>query len=414
MSGRLGNIFLILMILAIGLLIPVTAKSALSIGPFVVYNADSSSSIRLQFVGQLKATLESRDNGTDVSRTDKYSMQGRRIRFTLSGTVYDADLSYKVHLSTAPKSLELMDFYFNYQYCSCLQFRFGQYKTPFTRYRIQSFQRLIFADWAIVTKYFGAERQMGFAFHNGYEQPPQYGYIFGVFSGMNARAAHAVGISEMYGEKVSNPSDLANPGAMDKFHPELFLHLSYSANGIKVSTNSDEAKTGLRYSFGLSGAWDLFPTKYYDFSLRLAPEFLVKYRGIALVGIGYAGYSKIGKPSENKLAMTGGLVQAAYRLNSTYEVAVRYALVDFTSKLTDDAADRATQLIADSGDDPDVIVQYGKAGKIKQQQELTAVFAVYFIGNYLKWVNDFGWLRHCYADENRDDYQWRSQFQISF
>ena len=75
-------------------------------------------------------------------------------------------LKFKLHLSTAPPSLELMDYYLNYRAKKeHLQFRFGQYKVPFTRYRIQSFQRLTFVDWSIVTRYFRAERvakQLGF------------------------------------------------------------------------------------------------------------------------------------------------------------------------------------------------------------------------------------------------------------
>jgi len=414
MKSTLRYTTMIMLIIEVGLLLPTAAKAGSSLGPFVLYSADSINSIRLQFVGQMKTTYDNRDNGVNTERTDKLTMEARRLRFTLSGTVYDANLFYKVHLSLAPNSLELMDFYFNYEYCPCLQFRFGQYKTPFTRYRIQSFQRLIFVDWAIVSKYFGTERQTGFAFHNGYERPPQYGYILGVFSGNNARASHAIGLSEVYGDDVPNPSDLADPGTIDEFHPELFLHLAYNGNNINISSNSDEAKTGLRYSFGLSGVWDLFPTDYYDFSLRLSPELLVKYRGLSALAVGYIGYSEFGAPSKIKPAMAGGLFQAGYRISERYEMVVRYALVDFTTRLTDNAGRRAEQLISDSGDDPDVIALYQNAGKVLKECELAAVLTIYISGNFLKLQNECGWLRHCYTDDNQDDYRLRSQFQLSF
>lgn len=79
----------------------------------------------------------------------------------------------------------MLDFYFNYKLRGPHQARLGQVKVPFTRYRIQSFQQLTFVDWAIVSKAFGAERQMGFALHNGYEKPSRYGYVIGIFSGQN-------------------------------------------------------------------------------------------------------------------------------------------------------------------------------------------------------------------------------------
>lgn len=385
-----------------------------SIGPFEIYSSDSTSSIRFQFAGQLRLTLDSRDKGSNDDRTNELSMRARSIRLTLNGIIYNPDLSYKLHLSAAPKSLELMDFFFNYKLKSNLQFRFGQYKTPFTRYRIQSVQRLVFVDLAIVTKYFGAERQMGFALHNGYEKPPQWGYIFGVFSGANARASHALGLSKVYGEDAVNPSDLSNPGTIGKFHPELFLHMTYNANNIKINSNSDAAKTGLRYSVGTSLSWDLDPTPYQDFSLRIAPEFLVKYRGLSIFAVGYAGYSKIGDPLKIRLAMTGGLFQTAYRINPTYEISLRYVLVDFDDKLTDDAHERALELITDSGNDPDVLEQYKNAGLVSKEQEVTLGLNLYILGHKLKWQSDFGWLRHSFIDEDRDDYLIRSQFQLAF
>ncbi|MFH2036627.1 MAG: porin, partial [Candidatus Zixiibacteriota bacterium] len=391
-----------------------TNKNKSTVGPFEIYNADSTSSIRFQLAGQLRMTLDSRDKGGDADRTNTLFMEARRLRLTLSGTIYDPDISYKVHLSTAPKSLELMDFYFNYRLKANLQFRYGQYKTPFTRYRIQSFQRLTFVDWAIVTKYFGAERQMGLALHNGYEKPPKWGYVFGLFTGVNARASHAVGLAKVYGEETANPSDLSESGATADYHPELFLHCSYNANNIQLNSNSDAERTGWRYSFGISSAFDMHPTDYQDFRLRLAPEILIKYRGVAIVGAGYAGYSELDNGSEMELTMTGCLIQTAYRFHDDYEISIRYALVDFQKGLTDDASERALQLIDDSGDDPEIINQYKNAGKILQENELTLGFSIYLLGHSLKWQSDFGWLRHCYDDENRDDYLARSQFQVSF
>ncbi|MFH2050601.1 MAG: porin, partial [bacterium] len=342
-----------------------------SLGPFEIYNADSTSSIRFQFAGQLRLTFDSRDNGSTVDRTNELSMNARRIRLSLSGTIYNPGLSYKLHLSTAPKSLELMDFYFNYKIKRNLQFRFGQYKAPFTRYRIQSFQNLSFAEWAIVTTYFGAERQMGFAFHNGYENPLEWGYVFGIFTGVNARASHAIGLSKVYCEDVVNPSDLADPGAKAKYQPELFIHLMRNANNIKIQSSNDVERTGFRYSIGTSAAWDLDPTPYQDFRLRLASELLIKYHGVSILTIGYAGYSYIEDQMKTKLTMTGGLCQTSYSINKTYEVSIRYAIVDFQNVLINDALTRAQRLIDNSDDDPDVVKQYKKAGLVSKEQELT-------------------------------------------
>ena len=212
---------------------------------------------------------------------------------------------------------------------------------------------------------------------------------------------------------MTNPSDLADPGPSAKFHPEVLFHLSYNANNIDLRYNGDEAATGFRYSLGMSLAWDLEPTAYQDFRVRFAPEMLAKYRGLALLAIAYAGYSDIG-PDKAKHAMSGGLLQVSYNLRSKYEISLRYAAIGFNEGLRDDAYARAQQLIADSGNDADVIAQYKNAGMVKQEEEFSLGLAVYFLGHSLKWQNDVSWLGHKYRDKIRDDYTARSQFQIAF
>jgi hypothetical protein len=391
-----------------------TVSASSSIGPFELADKENNSKIKFQFASQLWLYYESRDNGSGKDRTTGLYMKARRIRLTLQGDIIDPNLSFKLHLSTAPKSLELMDLYFNYKLDNRLQFRFGQYKVPFTRYRIQSFQRLVFIDWAITTQYFGAERQMGFAFHNGYEKPLAWGYEIGMFTGVNARASHAIGLPKVYAEEIVNPSDLVDSGPTAEFHPELFLHISRNANNIQVQLSTDAERGDLRYSIGMSAAWDMDPTEFQDFRYRFAPEFLVKYQGVSLSGTGYAGYSDVNEPSQTELTMLGGLVQTSYRIDKSYEVCLRYAVVDFRDVLTDYAKARAQQLIEDSGNDPDVIKQYQNAGIVNREEEITLGFNKYIIEHFLKWQIDFGRLKHLRDTETRNDYLIRSQFQLTF
>ncbi len=255
---------------------------------------------------------------------------------------------------------------------------------------------------------------MGFAFHNGYEKPPEWGYVVGIFTDVNARASHALGASKVYCEETINPSNLADPGPIAKFHPKVFSHLTHNANEIRVQSNSDAERTGFRYSAGISSAWDLDPVAYRDFRLRLAPEFLIKYRGISIFTAGYAGFTDLGSPSKTELGMTGGLFQTSFRVNKTYEISIRYSIIDFKSALTDDVYERAWLLIAESEGDSDIIAQYDNAGQIRREQEMTLGFNIYMLGHTLKWQNDIGWLRHSLIDEQKDDYLARSQFQLTF
>jgi hypothetical protein len=370
-----------------------------AVGPFELSSADGNSKIRFQFAGQFRITCASRDQGADRDRTESNTMEARRIRLTLSGTIVRPALAYRLHLSAAPGSLELMDFYFDYRLADGVQLRYGQYKVPFTRYRIQSFQRLTFADWSIVTRYFGAERQMGFAVHNGYEKPAAFSYVAGLFSGVNARAAHAIGLPELYGAAITNPSDLAHPGAKSEIHPEVFVHLAHHAKGMDITSESDEERGGLRSSIGLSAAWDLDPAAEQDFTGRLAPELLIKYQGFSAGIIGYAGFSEVDSPTETKLTMLGGLLQGAYRLHRTSEVAVRYAAFDIRDCLIEDVRRRNPLLLS---------------GPAYVKHEFTAGFTIYIVEHAVKWQHDAAWLKRTVAGETRDDFSVRSQFQLAF
>lgn len=376
-----------------------------SIGPFRLADADSSAWLRFQFVGQLCMDFQSVNQGQDEDRSNTLIMKARRIRPIISVSLPEQRLSLRVHLSAAPGSLELMDLYFNYKAHEQLQLRAGQYKAPFTRYRIQSFQRLTFVDWPIVARAFGGERQMGLALHNGYERPPRYGYAFGVFTGVNARASHAAYLPKVYGEKIPNPSDLADPGPAAEFHPELFLHLAYNARGVRVQSDTDEVGGGLRYAAMLSAAWDLDPTPHQDFKLRLSPEFLAKYQGLSLSTIGYVGIVEMGVPARTEQAMLGGLLQTAYRINDSYEISALYAVVDLSDALVDDAyGPSSNEIAASSQNDAQVV----------REEEIRVGFNRYIASHALKWQTDGGWLTHRGRHEDRTDFVVRSQFQLAF
>ena len=73
----------------------------------------------------------------------------------------------------------------------------------------------------MVTRYFGAERQIGLVMHNGYEKHGAFEYEVGVFTGVNARKSHATGLASIFGEELANPSDLYDPAAPADLHPEV-------------------------------------------------------------------------------------------------------------------------------------------------------------------------------------------------
>ncbi len=399
-------------LLVIAAAVAVCWSTASAVGPFEIVAPDSTV-LRLQLAAQLQSAWESKDKGSGVERDESVYMKARRIRPTLSVTVPEYKTSFRLHLSTAPGSIELMDLYFDTKLKRNLTVRAGQYKIPFTRYRIQSFQRLTFVDWSIVTKYFGAERQLGIAVHNGYEKAPALAYAAGLFSGVNARSSHAVGLASIFGEPVSNPSDLSAASARSEFHPEFVAHVSYNANGIDVSTDSDADGGGVRYSFAISAAWDIDPAVYQDLALRLSPEYLIKYRHFALMGAAFIGFVDINGTQRTRSAMTGALLQGAWRVNRRFELAARYADVDIDAAVADASLARAAAIM-DGSDDDDTVNQYKDAGKVRGEREGTVAVTIYLDEHNLKVQNDAGFTVRDRIDHDRTDYLVRSQIQLSF
>jgi len=397
------------------------------IGPFEIKSADGQSSLQFNLAAQLLFHFDSKElseKKTDENpnpgnyRDNTGTVEMRRIRPQIRGMVLTQDLEYNLQLSMVPGNIELIDFYLNYRIVDHARFRLGWYKIPFTRYRIQSFKELTLPDWSIVTKYFGAERQFGLSIHNGYEKPMEVEYEFGVFTGQNSRASHAVALPKLYGEEAPNPSSLTDPAAQNQWHPEVVWRVAWNPGGIVTRTDTDFEGGSARVSLGLSGAWDFRPKRYIDLNLRVAPEFLLKAYGFSMSLVGYVATQKMGDSLSNtQLAFAGGLAQASYLIAKRYELAARYSFVSTNSETREDAFNRGQNIINDPENAEDVEAlkkQYDKLGQTKYEQELCGGFNVYIIGSSLKWNTDVSYLPRTTLKDRRDDVRVRSQIQVAF
>jgi hypothetical protein len=369
---------------------------AAAFGPFRVYDSDSNS-VRIGFSVQTRLDFESKDKGADAERQETLLGYFRTVRPVLSGSFPKHKLAFQLQMNTVPGALELLDMYFDWKAGRHVQLRFGQFKTPFTRYRNQSRLRLTFVDWPIVGPYFGAERQIGFCLHNGFDNPPKYEYALGVFSGKNARASHGIGIAKVYDVDLTNPSLLNGDGGKTEFNPELFLRLAYNRGGIDVSSDTDPERGPLRYSVGLNGAWDLKAERYTDFNWRLAPELLAKYRGWSFGLIGYAGGSRVGEEVEVKPTMLGLLARLAYRIDPRWELSARTAIVHLRADLIWDIALKQGLV----GESPYPIMEHS---------ELSLGVNRYLVDHRLKLQMTIDWQRYL---DDRTDLFVQTQFQLA-
>jgi hypothetical protein len=386
----------------------------------IVVSDDGDSSISFHLALQLRweyAYNESNQGGDHYTQNRIYF---RRLRPVINGNILTSDLSYLLHLSVAPGALELMDLWLDYRFHPSYRLRVGQMKIPFTRYRLNSFKDLALLDWAGPTRYFGAERQVGLLVHNGLGNPGAFEYQFGIFTGVNARAANGIGMSLAYAEPIYSPSSLVDPDGrlFSEMHTEIAAHLAWNASGIDTRRPTDFEGGPARFSVGLSVAWDLDPTPREDMRLRLAPEAVFKVYGFSAWAVLMAGLSDhLMDGKRYAPAFLGTILQASYLFFETYEIGLRYSLIDYLAGLRDDAGAYAAAVVL-SASDPAEVDELGRrfslTGKIIREHEVDLGFNWYLMGRTLKWQVDAGLLVYEQLDGSRSDIRLRTQIQLAF
>ncbi len=305
------------------------------VGPFVIED-DRGNSLRIRLVTQwtVEGTRSGEGDEADLSTRARL----RRFRLFQSGDFVDGALRYSVQLSFAPRSNELLDLWLEPRIAGDWRVRVGQYKTPFTRYRINSFADLQLVDWSVVSPYFGNERQIGAMLHNGYRGGQPLELQLGVFTGRNARRNHGIAAPLLYAQPIDSPSDLSDPGApFAELHPELVLHAAWSSEPMDVRHWDDRTGGHARVHVGASLSHDVQPTFGQDATTRLAGETLLKVQGFSVAAVGYAATLPT-REDTTVWGLVGGLVETSLRIARRHTLAIRAARIDVLAALRDDIA----------------------------------------------------------------------------
>lgn len=303
------------------------------LGPVTVGTDDGRAAVRLGLVGQIRAQAT-----VPTSGEREVAVKGwlKRFRVTVDGRFLQRRLRIKTQLNAVPGKTELLDLFVEGRVHEAVRLRLGWYKTPFTRYRDQSFAGLAMADWALTTRAFGSERQLALMAHDDGEDGLRWAAAVG--TGANSRANHGMGIVDAYATPVGNPSAFVDPASVNELHPEVFARVGWTAEGTGVTAPHD--RDGSRRARGgawLSATWDARPDRGEDHALRLAPEGLLQVAGVQVMAVGYAGWALDGDGNWF-LAQLGGLGTVSWHVHHHLELAVRYAVVSRTEALARDVA----------------------------------------------------------------------------
>ncbi|MEZ4239507.1 MAG: porin [Myxococcota bacterium] len=302
-----------------------------SVAPLVLQADDAE--VRLHFAGQLQGQL-------DVTPAPAaLAARLRRLRLGLDGKALDEQLRFGLQLNVAPGATELLDAWAGWAPRDDLQLRAGLFKTPFTRYRDQSYQALLLVDWPVAAKAFGAERQLGLALGDGRPGQRGLGWAVGVFTGTNSRKAFATGVADANGVALDNPSDLATGTGAYALHPELVGRITAGTPGMQTGTTYDHEGGTARALVGASAAWDLDPDPTVEFTGRGALEALLKLSHASVDAVGYLGLGEDGAP-----AAVGGTAELAVVPTPRLGLAVVGSRVDVLPGLPDAVLDQTAEL----------------------------------------------------------------------
>jgi hypothetical protein len=360
----------------------------------VVVDADQAE-LRLRLAGQLLAQADLEGGPPSLAA------RIRRLRVGLDGHALDHQLRLALQLNVVPGATELIDAWGAFVPGDALEVRFGVFKTPFTRYRDQSYQALLLVDWPVAAKAFGAERQLGVAAGDGRPGEDGLGWSAGVFTGVNTRKAFATLVSDVYGLPLENASDLGDGTGSYALHPEVFLRVTAGTPNMDAATGFDHDGGPARVLVGASGAWDVTPDPAVDFVGRAAVEGLLKVSCVSVGTVGYLGLHDGGGGVQP--AAVGGTGEIAWRVDPRLGVAVVGSRVDTLSSLRASARDEAAAN-PDSGAEG--------AGALEQTAELGGGATWFLHGTGLAVQLDGAWLRAVSSGVAEDGARVRLQVQL--
>jgi hypothetical protein len=369
---------------------------------------DADNRLRVEAFVQLRVDAVTDRLGDDAIDP---TVEVRRLRLRFTGDLLRGALRSSLHLGFDPgRGTELFDVFVDARIEGPWVLRVGQWKVPYTRWRINSFARLALGEWGPNLQWFGSERQIGLALHDGAERSPDgFELQAGVFTGVNARPVHGNGVALVSGDPVPGHSSLTGRNEPPHLHPELIVHAAWNGSGVDTSSEIDRTReASVRASFGVSGAWDLRPDVWRDFALRLAPEAWVKWLGLSLIVLGHFGWraravgldvgTQAGPADLGGLAASGLMAQLSYRFQVPVALSARVSWVFVDPGFARDARERTAALLAAAPDDAALARRYATAGRVLEEGEVSAA---------VSWELDEGfitlWLEGAYLSRLPDE-----------
>jgi hypothetical protein len=299
-----------------------------------------------------------------------------RGRVTLEGHVF-GKTDYKFQTEFGKGFVFLRDYYLD-QPLGPVRLRVGQWKKPYSRQQITSSGSLQLIDRSITDSFSGAGRDIGLAFHSGYEKTPDgLEWAVGVFNGTGDRS-HIECETETVMMMTTVDCGLPTNVPHD-IGPTVVARVGFNHGGIKGYSESDLEGGPLRLGAGVSYMVDLAEGESDPMVHRVGADLMLKVMGASLTG-GFYLINALDEMGERQNDI-GFHAQAGYFLTpKQLEVAARFAQIP-------------------EGDD--------------ELREILGGLNWFFQGHSLKWQLDGGVLQST-TDPKVTELVLRSQAQLVF
>jgi hypothetical protein len=362
-------------------------KPPLALSPFLVLQGRVSSEVP-----------------TDLQSGGEPSVELRRLRAGLRLSTENDTLRLFLHTNLTQAAPELIDAFVDHQ-IGPLKLRWGQAKIPFTGYRQEQFFHLPTADWAPVTRAFGAGRQLGVQVLKDPGKDTGFYGAFGLFQGTQLRPGHDQGIAPAHGEPTLSYTDFRRSLPLDTIHPEAVLRL-----GRRLRSSP-----GLTADLELSARTDARPQPARDFRHAAAVEGKVTTGPWMLRAITYGGLADRTQGPGHVSAL-GLLFQARYEMGKKGPwLTAEYSHTAWSAELQRDARERSARLVAEAPekDRAALAKTYKTAGRSAGQW--TALLALrQNIGAYTSLTAEAAWVAGLRREDEPGALRFRLQAQVAF
>jgi len=365
---------------------PSPASSSPDVGykkGFFIQSSDGLYKLKINGRVQARYELELPDGGGHDS---EFSIPRARVK--MGGHAFTKALGYKLQLDFGKGFAGLKDFYVDYALASnWLSVRAGQFKKPFSRHQLTSSGKQPLVDRAITDKAFGAGRDIGLMFHNGFGKKNALEFAVGVFNGTGDKGTFSgdvEGTADADGNVTGSASGKFSnlPGL---FNPALVMRVGYNFGELKGYSGGDFEGGGFRLGLGANAMLNFDAEAGDNGRIDVGFDAIMKAGGFALATELFMRTEQDGEAfGDQSLSKMGLYAQASFVLGDHFLPIVRY------------------ERVMPEGDNNDA-------------QVITGGFGVFFFGHNLKLQTELSLL-----DEETDtgdisrDLRVRTQLQLAF